>query len=151
MRVSAARNITAPADAVFDLISNPRELPVWNQAVRRTLESPEHMAPGAQWVIEMRALGQTWQSRSVLLELEREERRLRYRSGTDDGNPSYAEWTWSVTPDGSGCRVAVTADLHPATFWRRVLLGRVRARALRRRELPASLEELEAVAVPVGS
>jgi uncharacterized protein YndB with AHSA1/START domain len=151
MRVSTARDIAAPPDAVFELVSNPRELPSWNQAVQRTVVLPEQMTPGAQWVIEMRALGQTWQSRSVVLELDREQRRFRYRSGTDDGNPSYAEWTWSVTPSASGCRVTVCADLNPATFWRRVLLVHVRARALRRREIPSSLVALEAAAIPVGS
>ena len=149
MRVSAARAMAAPADSVFDLIANPHDLPAWNRAVLRTVEAPTQLRPGGQWVIEMRALGQTWLSRSVLLELDRGQRRLKYRSGTDDGNPSYAEWSWTVTPRAAGCEVAVTADLHPATFWRRVLLARVRARALQRHELPASLKALDAAATRV--
>ena len=38
--------------------------------------------------------------------------------------------------------MTVSWDLYPATFWRRVLLGRVRARQLARTELPASLTVL---------
>src|SRR5439155_17081342 len=47
-----------------------------------------------------------------------------------------------VEPLGEGCRVSVGWDLHPQTFWRRVLFGRVRARQLARTELPASLAAL---------
>jgi hypothetical protein len=36
----------------------------------------------------------------------------------------------------------VTWELHPATFWRRVLLVRIRARQLSRTEIPASLAAL---------
>ena len=42
---------------------------------------------------------------------DRVARRFAYRSITDDGNPSHAEWTWNVTPSGAGCAVAVAADL----------------------------------------
>ena len=40
-------------------------------------------------------------------------------------------------------------ELHPATFWRRVLLAKVRAWQLQRRELPASLRALASVATTV--
>jgi hypothetical protein len=68
-----------------------------------------------------------------------------YRSGTDDGNPSYAIWRWVVedASDG-GSKVTVSWDLNPATFWRRLLLARVRARQLRR-EVPASIDSLARV------
>jgi hypothetical protein len=65
-----------------------------------------------------------------------------YRSGADDGNPSYAIWRWQVDPlEQGGSLVTVSWDLHPATFWRRALLARIRARQLRR-EVPASIVAL---------
>ena len=69
-------------------------------------------------------------------------RRFVQRSRTDDGNPSYAEWEWTVTADAGGSRLHVSWSLHPVTFWRRTLLVRMRARPLSRGELPASLAAL---------
>jgi hypothetical protein len=40
-------------------------------------------------------------------------------------------------------------ELHPATFWRRVLLVRIRARQLARNEIPASLAALARAALDV--
>ena len=96
----------------------------------------------AEWVVEFRALGQKWRSRSTVEELDAAHRRFVYRSRTDDGNPSYGRWTWEVAVDPAGSRVTVTSELHPVTFWRRVHLGRIRARQLARTELPASLAAL---------
>lgn len=149
MSITASRVIESAPDTVFSLISDPTRLPEWNRVVRRTVDAPAQMLPGARWTVEMHAMGQTWRSVSSATEVDRAARRFAYRSGTDDGNPSYADWAWAVTPspsDASGCVVTVSADLHPATFWRRVLLARVRARQLGR-ELPESLDRLaEAVA-----
>lgn len=142
MTITANRTIEADADAVFALITDPHRLDLWNTIVRSTVEAPDELVPGSKWVIELAALGQTWLSRSTVIAIDRATRRFVYRSATDDGNPSHAEWTWTVTPSGTGCVVAVTADLHPATFWRRVLLVKIRARQLRRSELPHSLEQL---------
>ncbi len=79
-----------------------------------------------------------------------EARRFAYRSWTDDGNPSYAGWSWEVAEDPAGSRVTVAWELHPVTFWRRVLLVRIRARQLSRRELPESLTALAAAAKAAG-
>ena len=141
MGIAASRTIDADVDAVFALITDPQRLSTWNRILRRTIDAPAEMVPGAQWVVEFGAMGQTWQSRSTAIAIDRAARRFSYRSATDDGNPSYAEWTWTVTPARSGCVVEVAADLHPATFWRRVLLSKIRARQLRR-ELPDSLDQL---------
>ena len=145
MIITAERAIEADADAVFDLVTDPNRLAEWNAIVARTVEAPDELVPGAQWVVELAALGQTWRSRSTVVAMDRAARRFTYRSMTDDGNPSYADWTWSVGSSGTGCVVAVTFDLHPATFWRRVLLGKIRARQLRRNELPHSLDQLAQV------
>lgn len=69
-------------------------------------------------------------------------RRFVYQSRTDDGNPSYARWRWEVSDHADGSQVSVTWELHPVTFWRRVLLVRIRSRQLARTEIPASLAAL---------
>jgi hypothetical protein len=107
------------------------------------VERPEALVPGAEWVVEFHALGQSWRSRSQLEDFDRERRRFVYRSATDDGNPSYADWDWTVQPDGSGSGVSVTVALHPETFWRKYLLVHLRRPALRR-EMRASLAALAA-------
>jgi uncharacterized protein YndB with AHSA1/START domain len=151
MAVSKERVINADADVVFELITDPARLNTWNRILRRTVESPPAVVPGAQWVVEFHALGQTWLSRSTVTAIDRTARRFSYRSATDDGNPSYADWTWLVTPAPSGCVVEIAADLHPATFWRRVLLAKIRARQLRQRELPDSLNQLASAVMAPGA
>ncbi len=82
-------------------------------------------------------------STSTLAELNEAAGRFRYRSQTDDGNPSYADWDWCVAVEGPGSRVTVTVTLHPITFWRKHLLVKLRRPALRR-EMQASLAALAA-------
>ena len=139
---SASAIVAAHPDAVFRTITDIAALPAWNARMTRVLEQPAVLEPGAEWVVEFRALGQTWRSRSTVEELDADRRRFAYRSRTDDGNPSFGSWTWDVAEDPDGSRVTVAAELHPVTFWRRVLLGRIRARQLARTELPASLAAL---------
>src|SRR5688572_385607 len=122
--------IEASPEAVFATLTDIARLPEWNGAMTKVVEEPEQLVVGAQWVVEFRALGQTWHSRSTLEELDVAGRRFRYRSGTDDGNPSYAEWAWEVSDDPAGSRVTVRWSLHPISFWRRVLLVRIRSRQL---------------------
>ena len=134
--------VRADAEAVFRTLTDVARLPEWNAAMTSVIEQPDQLDVGAEWVVELHALGQTWRSRSVVEELDLVGRRFTYRSGTDDGNPSYARWTWEIIDDGGGSCVTVTWDLRPVTFWRRVLLARVRARQLARTEVPASLAAL---------
>ena len=138
----ASTVVPATADAVFTTLTDIARLPEWNDAMTWVIDRPDRLETGSQWVVEFHALGQTWRSRSVVEELDLPGRKFAYRSGTDDGNPSFARWTWEVTDDGARSRVTVTWALHPATFWRRVLLARIRARQLARTEIPASLAAL---------
>jgi hypothetical protein len=138
-------------DAVFRTLTNLDGLPSWNDRMTRVVEQPDVFAPGAEWVVEFRALGQTWQSRSVVDELDAARGRFAYRSHTDDGNPSEATWTWDVVDDAAGSKVTVSWSLRPVTFWRRVLLGRIRARQLVRTEVPASLAALASASARAGT
>lgn len=138
--------ITAHVDAapgdVFETIVNPHRLPDWNKAISRVIDAPEALAAGDEWVVEMHAMGQRWPSRSRVQVIDPARRQFSYRSTTDDGNPSYAEWFWQVRDDQGGSVVTVSWQLNPKTFWRRAVLVRIRARQLIKTELPTSLAAL---------
>ncbi len=106
------------------------------------VDAPEALVEGAEWVVEFRALGQSWHSRSKLVDLDPEARRFAHRSRTDDGNPSWVDWEWRVEGHPTGAEVTVTWDLHPVTFWRRLLFSHLRNRQLARTEVPRSLAAL---------
>ena len=141
---SASAIVTASPDAVFRTLTDIAGLPAWNAAMTSVIDEPATLEVGAEWVVEFHALGQRWRSRSTVEQLDVAGHRFAYRSATDDGNPSYAQWDWVVADDRTGSRVTVTWDLHPVTFWRRILLARIRARQLRRTEVPTSLAALAA-------
>lgn len=146
---SSSAVLNTDPDTVFRTLTDLGRLPEWNTAITRLIEQPAALDVGAEWLVEMHALGQKWPSRARVEVIEPKERRFAYRARSDDGNPSYAHWAWAVEDDPAGSRVTVTWDLHPATFWRRVLLARIRARQLARTEVPASLRALgEAAANP---
>lgn len=137
----AAREVAAAPDLVFDVVTDLAALTRWNAVVVEVTDTPPELVPGAQWVVRCRAKGMSWSSRSTLLELDPAGRRFAHRSGTDDGNPSYADWRWTVRPTGGGCRLQVEWQLHPRTTLRRLVLAPVRARMLRR-EVAVSLDAL---------
>jgi uncharacterized protein YndB with AHSA1/START domain len=143
---SASRVIDATPDDVFNTITAVSRLPAWNDAITAVIQLPDQLDVGAQWMVGMHALGQSWHSRSEVKAFDPTGRCFAYRSVTDDGNPSYALWTWVVADHPEGALVTVACELHPHTFWRRVLLVRIRARQLARTELPHSLAALEAAA-----
>lgn len=143
--------IDAPCAAVFGRITDVAGLPMWNAAMTRVCERPDVLEAGTEWVVEFHALGRTWRSRSRCEDIDAAKGRFAYRSGTDDGNPSYADWRWTVTPAGTGSRVEVSWDLHPLTFWRRALLVRIRAQQLAKREVSKSLIELGRIVSGAGS
>lgn len=143
---TSAVSPTSP-DALFGVVIDIERLPAWNRTMTAVIDQHATLEAGADWVVEFHVLGRTWHSRSTVDELDTNARRFAYRSRTDDGNPSVAHWTWEVTDDPAGSRVTVSWSLRPATFWRRVLLGRIRNRQLTRTEVPASLAALISVAV----
>ena len=145
-KTSAYRTVATSADAVFATLVDVPGLPAWNDAIDRVIEAPASLSVGDEWVVELAALGQRWPSRSRVLEIDPAARVFAYRSRTDDGNPSYVDWRWEVTPAGDRARVAVSWDVHPLTFWRRLLLVHIRKRQLARSEVPHSLDALAAAA-----
>lgn len=137
--------ISADPHTVFARITDVAGLPSWNAAMTRVCDQPAVLEPGAEWVVEFHWMGRTWRSRSRCDLIDRDALRFAHRTQTDDGNASYADWQWSVRPAGDGSKVEVSWELHPATFWRRVLLAKLRNRRLAAVEAPASLAELDRV------
>lgn len=134
--------VEAPPGDVFAVITDLEHLTNWNAAIRAVREVPPALVPGAQWVADIHATGfGTWASRSEVVRVDPERLVFQYRSRTDDGNPSFADWRWAVEPDPSGARVTVTYELNPRTFWRKHLVVRLRKPGLAR-ELRASLAAL---------
>ncbi|HEY7438510.1 MAG TPA: SRPBCC family protein [Acidimicrobiia bacterium] len=141
MRESAHTIAEAPAAAVFAQVTDISRLPEWNRAIPEVTEQPPSLAVGAVWKVRIHTMGTTWISKSTLVELDETNGRFRYRTEPDDGNPSYADWEWRVTPLPTGSEVSVTVDIHPQTFWRKYLLVQIR-RPVLRKEMQTSVEAL---------
>jgi uncharacterized protein YndB with AHSA1/START domain len=137
--------VEADPDGLFEVLTDVDHLAEWNHIISRVLRRPNEMTSGAEWVVEMHAMGQTWPSRSRVEAIDRAARRFSYRSGTDDANPSYTVWHWQIEPHPMGAGVAVSWELNPKTFWRRHLIVHLRRRALAR-EVPSSIQALGRVA-----
>ena len=137
-------------DAAFATFTDLARLPRWNEKMTRVVALPDQVEPGAEWTVEFAMFGRRWLSRSRVTILDTAGRRFEYRTHTDDGNPSFADWHWGVEPEGNGCRVHVSWELYALTFWRRVLFSRVRARQLTHKEVPASLAAMAKAATTAG-
>jgi hypothetical protein len=137
LHVSAAPNV------VFDFIIDVDRLPQWNAQIPRVIKSVGKLVEGSEWVIVQRGLGPgvQWSSRAHVIELDRATHRFVYRSRSEGPNPSFAMWTWNVTPAGNGSVVTVSWQLNPKTFWRKALAAGLRHRQLKR-EVRSSLEDM---------
>jgi len=124
--------VPAPPEPVFDLITDIDRLPDWNLEIPKVVESPAELAVGAEWVVTIHAMRTQWNSRSRVLELDRDRGRFAYRSQSDDGNPSFADWRWQLEPDPGGTRVTVDVSVNPRTFLRRRVLSELRRSGLRK-------------------
>lgn len=142
---SATARIDAPAEEVFRTVTDIGRLPTWNKGIVEVVERPDRLQEGSLWKVRIRAMGQSWVSKSTVTELDPHSGRFAYRSQSDDGNPSFADWAWHVEPDDAGSRVTVTVDLNPLTFWRRNLLIKLRRPGLRK-EIHESLSALRSAA-----
>ncbi len=101
-------------------------------------------APGEDWDEQRRVLGRPFVLRSHVIELDRAERRLVYRSKLAGENPSFTVWSWEVEPAaaGTGSRVTLSWELRPVTFVRKHLLSPLRHRWIAHRKAPAILAAL---------
>jgi hypothetical protein len=132
LRGSVTDRLSVSPDDLFDLISSVDRLPEWNEHIHHVVDAPAGpMRAGDEWVVEMRAMGTRWNSRSRVEEVDRDAHRLALVSRTDDGNPSHANWKWEVVPADGEAEITVTWELYPRTFWRKVLLARIRHRQLK--------------------
>jgi uncharacterized protein YndB with AHSA1/START domain len=122
--------VEAPPEAVFELLTDIRRLPEWNREIRQIHEQPPVVGPGAQWAVEIHAMGTHWPSRSTVVDHDRGAGLFAYVSQSDDGNPSTAHWVWRIAPHARGAEVRVEASVTPKTFWRRHLFSKVRSRSL---------------------
>ena len=145
LKGNASAEVGASPDVVFAKITDVAALPSWNAAMTCVCDEPAALEPGTEWVVEFHWMSRSWRSRSRCSEIDREALRFAHRTQTDDGNPSYADWEWTVTPVGDRSKIDVSWQLHPATFWRRALLAKMRNRQLATVEVPASLAALDRV------
>jgi hypothetical protein len=135
--------LSAAAPDVFDLLVDVDRLPEWNAHVHHVIERPERpLAEGIEWVVQMRAMGGRWPSRARALSVDRAALRLEHRSCSDDGNPTYALWSWQVSPREHGSTLTVAWAVYPRSFWRKLLIARAR-RPVLADEVRASLAGMD--------
>ena len=139
--LTATTVIDAPAAQVFERITDIEHLPDWNLEIPQVFERPDVLEVGAQWVVRIHAMKTHWNSRSTITELDPARGRFAYRSQTDDGNPSHADWQWDVTEDAGSTRATVSVAAHPHTFFRRQIASRLRPSGLHK-AMQQSLETL---------
>jgi hypothetical protein len=132
LRGSITDRLPVSPDDLFDLISSVHRLPEWNEHIHHVVDAPSGPPrKGDEWVVEIRAMGTRWNSRSRVEDVDRDARRFALVSQTDDGNPSHARWKWEVVPIDGEAEITVTWEIHPKTFWRKVLIARIRHRQLK--------------------
>lgn len=139
----ASGDVDAPPDDVFAAITDIDRLPQWNARVAAVLEPPPEssLPEGSEWVVQMHVPPAQWRSRARVVVCDRDRRCFEHVSSSDDGNPSFVVWRWTVAPNGGGSTVTVVWDVQVRSFWRRLLFARLRRRQLAG-EVPASLAAL---------
>jgi hypothetical protein len=130
LRDSVTERVDVDPDVLFALVTDVDRLPEWNGHIHHVVEAPQDLDDDSEWVVQMRANGVRWNSRSHLQELDPAARRFAYFSRTDDANPSRAYWSWQLTPVDGGTEVTVAWELHPETFFRKKVGAPIRYRQL---------------------
>lgn len=147
---SVTTRLAAPPRAVLDAVTDLAGLAAWNDAIESVAEVPEDLGVGAQWVVVMHPPGwPRWRSRSTVEEFDPETLRFVHTTRTDDGNPSWATWSWQARPHGDGTELSVTWQVRPRTLGRRSVLARLRRRMLQR-EVARSLDRLATLVTDAG-
>ena len=104
-RIAASASFATTPDAVFRQITDLEHLPLWNRAITDVVEVPPSLEPRSVWKVTLHAMGRTWISRSEVRSFNPSENQIGYRSQSDDGNPSYADWDWRIIPSVLGAEV----------------------------------------------
>src|ERR1700722_19978414 len=87
---------TNPRDA-FAAITQVEHLPEWNKRIAAVVQAPEApLAEGVEWVVQMSVPPAKWKSRSRVEKLDADRFVFEHPSQSDDGNPSYVRWRWTV-------------------------------------------------------
>jgi uncharacterized protein YndB with AHSA1/START domain len=135
--------VFADPDHVFACLTDVAGLPEWNRRIAAVMEAPAgSLAEGVVWRVQMSVPpSTTWVSRACVLSYDPSRRLFRHRSQSDDGNPTYLDWSWEVSATAAGSRVIVRWDAHVATFWRQLLFAKLRRRQLVE-EVASSLDAL---------
>jgi uncharacterized protein YndB with AHSA1/START domain len=134
--------IDACRNDAFAAITQIERLPEWNRRIAAVVRAPQApLTEGVEWVVQMSVPPAKWKSRSRVESLDPERFVFEHTSHTDDGNPSYVTWRWTVTGDPAGARDTVEWTCYPKTFWRQFLFAKQRRGQLRS-EVPASLHAL---------
>jgi uncharacterized protein YndB with AHSA1/START domain len=139
--VSASREVTAPAEVIFELIADPAQQPRW--------DGNDNLAeaPGGQRV---RGVGEVFTMSITkgairdnhVVEFD-EGRLIAWRPAEHGGTPLGHLWRWELEPvDATHTRVTHTYDWTRLTDEKRL----VRARATTAEKLQASLDRLAALA-----
>ena len=138
----ATAHVEASPALAFATITDLHRLPEWNNRIAKVLQAPDGpLAEGDEWKVQMSVPPAKWVSRARVLRYDPVQFTFQHLSQSDDGNPTYGIWTWTVAASDDGADVNVTWDIHPETFWRRLLFGKIRRRQLAD-EVPASLHAL---------
>ena len=134
--------IDADPDLVFASLTDVARLPGWNQRITGVVQPPDRpLAAGVEWKVRMAVPPAKWVSRTEVIAYDPGARAFAHRSQSDDGNPTYVEWRWTVAAAEHGSLVRVAWEVHVMTFWRQFLFAKVRRPQLAD-EVPASLDAL---------
>ena len=148
---SVTERLAVAPDALFELITTAGRLPEWNEHIHHVVDAPYGPTREVdEWVVEIRALGKRWNSRSRIEKVDPDKCLFAFRSQSDDDNPSFARWRWEVVPVEDGTEVTVSWELHPKTFWRRFLGARIRHHQLKE-EVRSSLRVADRALSPDAS
>ena len=67
---SVTESVPEPADEVFAFLTDVDRLPEWNAIIAEVAECPDVVQRDAEWVVEIKAMGTSWKSRSKVEEYD---------------------------------------------------------------------------------
>lgn len=140
--VSASRDISAPAQAIFELIADPTRQPQWdgNDNLAEAPEGQRVRASGVMFHMFLSHDGSLRENHVVEFE---EGRLIAWRPSEPSSAPPGHLWRWEVEPiDAARTRVTHTYDWTQLTDEKRLR----RAQATTAENLGASLDRLAALA-----